>query len=67
MRKITFICFIASIAFVAMGVPESEEVKKLTGYYDFSSEFKMYSGYLTLQNDPLIANHYLFITSKGNP
>ncbi len=27
----------------------------------------MYSGYLTLQAEPLISSHYLFVTSKNAP
>jgi carboxypeptidase C (cathepsin A) len=58
---------IALILAVAMTAPQEEEVTKLKGYYDFSKEFQMYSGYLNLQDSPLIANHYVFITSKGDP
>ena len=62
--KLIIIAFVLTMAFAA---PEDEEVTKLNGYYDFSKEFKMYSGYLTLQETPLITNHYLFISSKGDP
>ena len=55
------------LVFLAVAAPAAEEVAKLDGYYDFSKEFKMYSGYLTLQEEPQIANHYLFITSKNDP
>ena len=58
---------IALIVVAVVSAPQEEEVTKLTGYYDFSKEFKMYSGYLVLQKEPVIANHYLFITSKGDP
>lgn len=55
------------LAAVVKAAPEEERVKALQGYYDFTSEFSMYSGYLILQESPLISNHYLFITSKNNP
>lgn len=51
----------------ALALPEDDRVTKINGYYDFSAEFSMYSGYLTLQETPLIASHYLFITSKDKP
>ena len=51
----------------AMSAPAQDEVKELDGYYDFSSEFKMYSGYLPLQAEPEIKTHYVFITSKNDP
>lgn len=39
-----------SIMLVAvMAAPEEDLVPSLKGYYDFSNEFKMYSGYLVLQ------------------
>ena len=47
--------------------PAEDEVTELDGFYSFSSEFKMYSGYLPLQADPEIKTHYVFITSKKNP
>lgn len=34
---------------LAISVPDADEVKALEGYYDFSKDFKMYSGYLVLQ------------------
>ena len=62
--KLIIIALVLTMAFAA---PDKEEVTTLNGYYDFSKEFKMYSGYLTLQETPLIANHYLFISSKDDP
>ena len=55
-------------AFVGLGLaaPADHEIFFLKGYYNFTSEFKMYSGYLTLQETPAIKAHYLFVTSKGN-
>jgi carboxypeptidase C (cathepsin A) len=55
------------LAAVAVSAPAEEEVTALKGYYDFSTEFKMYSGYLTLQETPLINIHYVFLTSKNQP
>ena len=52
---------------LALTAPEEDRVTALDGYYDFSNEFKMYSGYLELQNKPLISAHYVFITSKNKP
>lgn len=50
-----------------IALPDQDKVTQLKGYYDFSKEFSMYSGYLTLQDTPRIASHYLFITSKDKP
>lgn len=50
-----------------IALPDQDKVAQLKGYYDFSKEFSMYSGYLTLQDTPRIASHYLFITSKDKP
>lgn len=52
---------------VAMGAPDEDEVKTLDGYMNFTGKFKMYSGYLELQADPLINTHYVFITSQNKP
>jgi len=52
---------------MVMTAPAEDKVDSLKGYYDFTGEFEMYSGYLTLQEEPRIANHYLFITSKNKP
>ena len=52
---------------MAVAAPEEERVSSLKDYYDFSNEFAMYSGYLTIQEKPLISAHYVFITSKNNP
>lgn len=52
---------------LVLAAPAADEVKSLKGYYDFSQEFTMYSGYLTLQESPLINVHYLFVTSKNKP
>lgn len=30
----------------ALAAPEEEKVNAIKGYYDFTSEFSMYSGYL---------------------
>lgn len=46
--------------------PADHQIDSLKGYYDFSQEFKMYSGYLPLQETPTIKAHYLFVTSKAN-
>jgi carboxypeptidase C (cathepsin A) len=54
------------IAFI-QSAPVADEVRALKGFYNFSSEFKMYSGYLTLQSSPLINIHYVFVTSKNVP
>lgn len=37
------------ITFGVYTAPAADEVKSLKDYYDFSDEFQMYSGYLTLQ------------------
>lgn len=55
------------LAVTALCAPDEDLVPTLKGFYDYSNEFKMYSGYLTLQADPLINSHYIFITSKSNP
>lgn len=34
---------------LALAAPAEDEVTELKGYYDFQNEFKMYSGYLTIQ------------------
>lgn len=52
---------------LVMAAADEDKVTALNGYYDFTGEFQMYSGYLTLQEKPQIANHYLFITSKDKP
>jgi len=52
---------------IALTAPQEERVNSLKGFYDFSNEFEMYSGYLNIQEDPLISAHYVFITSKSNP
>ena len=62
--KILILLFLAVLILTA---PADHEVKSLKGYYDFSNEFKMYSGYLTIQASPLIKVHYLFVTSKNQP
>jgi len=63
--QIAFILLIITI--VVHTAPAADEVLALKGYYDFSNEFKMYSGYLTLQETPLINVHYVFVTSKNQP
>lgn len=55
------------LAITVLAAPDEDLVPKLKGYYDFSNEFKMYSGYLTLQAEPLINSHYIFVTSKNDP
>ena len=68
MKSAALILLLLSLlTLLALSAPAEEQVAKLDGYYDFSKEFKMYSGYLNIQEEPLIANHYLFITSKGSP
>ena len=52
---------------IALTAPQEERVNSLKGFYDFSNEFEMYSGYLNIQENPLISAHYVFITSKNNP
>lgn len=66
MNPTSFILFAIIIATV-LSAPDEDLVPSLKGFYDYSNEFKMYSGYLTLQEEPLINTHYLFITSKNNP
>ncbi len=66
MNKTSFI-LLAVILVTAASAPDEDFVPSLKGFYDYSNEFKMYSGYLTLQEEPLINTHYLFITSKNNP
>ena len=65
--KTTKVLLFVIFAVVVHTAPEEERVSALKGYYDFTSEFSMYSGYLQLQEKPLISNHYVFITSKNNP
>lgn len=60
-------CVLLLLLAAVMAAPAEEEVTALKGYYDFSAEFKMYSGYLTLQETPLINIHYVFLTSKNQP
>lgn len=45
---IRLVLAIITLNFV-LAAPAADEVKSLKGYYDFSQEFQMYSGYLTLQ------------------
>lgn len=52
---------------VVLAAAEEDRVTSLKGFYDFSNEFAMYSGYLNIQENPLITAHYVFITSKNNP
>lgn len=59
--------FVSLFIWVALAAPDADLVPQLKGFYDYSNEFKMYSGYLTLQADPLISAHYVFITSKKDP
>lgn len=61
------VILLSLLIWAASPLPEEDRVMKINGYYDFSGEFSMYSGYLTLQENPLIASHYLFITSKDKP
>ena len=61
-----FLLLTLTIALV-IAAPDADKVTALNGYYDFTGEFEMWSGYLTLQQEPLIANHYLFVTSKDKP
>ena len=61
------IIVIVSLAFLGVSAPDDHEVTSLKGYYDFSNQFKMYSGYLTIQQSPKIATYYVFITSKDKP
>ena len=52
---------------VALAAPAAHKVSSLKGYYDFSLEFDMYSGFLDIQASPKISTHYVFITSKNQP
>lgn len=63
----TIMLLLIILAVIVQTAPEEQRVESLQGYYDFTSEFSMYSGYLQLQESPLISNHYVFITSKNNP
>ena len=65
--KTTIVLVIIFLVAVVHTAPEEDRVSALKGYYDFTSEFSMYSGYLQLQEKPIISNHYVFITSKNNP
>lgn len=59
---------IASLLIITvLGAPVDHEVTSLKDYYNFQDEFKMYSGYLNIQEKPLINMHYLFVTSKHQP
>lgn len=58
---------IVMIIFLSAATPAEDKVEALKGYYNFTGEFDMWSGYLTLQEEPRIANHYIFITSKDKP
>ena len=50
MKSISLIIIvIMSLASLGFSAPADHEVASLKGYYDFSNEFKMYSGYLTIQ------------------
>jgi carboxypeptidase C (cathepsin A) len=55
------------LALAVIAAPDEDLVPTLKGFYDYSKEFKMYSGYLTIQAEPLINTHYIFITSKNAP
>ena len=59
--------FVSLFLWVALAAPDADLVPQLKGFYDYSNEFKMYSGYLTLQAEPQISAHYVFITSKNDP
>lgn len=59
--------FLAIMVVATLAAPDADLVPSLKGYYDFSNEFKMYSGYLELQKEPLITTHYVFVTSKNAP
>lgn len=59
--------FVSLFIWVALTAPDADLVPQLKGFYDYSNEFKMYSGYLTLQAEPQISAHYIFITSKNDP
>lgn len=58
---------LALLLVAVWAMPVEDAVTEIKGYYDFSKEFAMFSGYLTLQDKPLIAAHYVFITSKDKP
>jgi carboxypeptidase C (cathepsin A) len=45
----------------------ADKVTSLDGYYNFTKDFEMYSGYLTIQQQPEISIHYIFITSQRDP
>lgn len=61
------VLFVSLFIWAALAAPDADLVPQLKGFYDYSNEFKMYSGYLTLQADPQISAHYVFITSKKDP
>jgi serine carboxypeptidase-like clade 2 len=67
MNSGAFLLIIALLAVLNSAAPEQDHVPSLKGYYDFSKEFKMYSGTLKIQENPLISAHYLFVTSKDAP
>ena len=58
---------ILTLLSVGLCAPTEEEVLKLKGYIDFSTKFKMYSGYLEVQAHPEIKVYYLFVTSQDKP
>ena len=47
MIRATFLALIVVTSVFA--APAADEVKSLKDYYNFTDEFQMYSGYLTLQ------------------
>lgn len=63
MKAYPLIAFLLIIT--AFAAPADHEVTALKDYYNFQNEFKMYSGYLNIQDKPLINMHYLFVTSKN--
>jgi serine carboxypeptidase-like clade 2 len=44
---------------------EQDRVLSLPGYIDFTGLFEMYSGLITVQADPLMNMHYVFVTSMS--
>jgi hypothetical protein len=58
---------VSLLIWVSLSAPDADLVPQLKGFYDYSNEFKMYSGYLTLQTEPQISAHYVFVTSKNDP
>ncbi len=53
----------AALTIAACTDAKDDKVETLEGYMNFTGKFDMYSGYLTIQEQPKISLHYVFITS----